>query len=237
MPGITLRMARPEERGRHAGGLRALCGAFHRQLGMHEAPSLAEFSGRLRETSGHRLSWLLLRRRTARYWALRRSLRRTPGLRLGRRGHSIPVCRRTPGGTPPLRAVATALLALLRRQGATSTALRSSHTPTRPALPSTSGWALPKAARLPHAGYIWDRWLGLSYYQLTLQPLPAVPVPPVPLERAGRRRNGTITARRGRPVLSRRRCFEWNLTAIHTGCAFARANPSACSQRACAAGC
>ena len=29
------------------------------------------------------------------------------------------------------------------------------------------------------------RWLGLSYYQLTLQPLPAVPVPPVPLSALG----------------------------------------------------
>ena len=42
-----------------------------------------------------------------------------------------------------------------------------------------------EAARLPHAGYKDGRWLGLSYYQLTLQPLPAVPVPPVPLSALG----------------------------------------------------
>ncbi|MFQ8831968.1 MAG: N-acetyltransferase family protein [Ruthenibacterium lactatiformans] len=140
-----------------------------------------------------------LRRRTARYWlCLRRSLRRTPGLRLGRRGHSIPVCRRTPEARRH-RAVHRIAGSAARRGYVNCFALITHPNPASAAFHERMGFA--EAARLPHAGYKDGRWLGLSYYQLTLQPLPAVPVPPVPLS-AGRRRNGTITATR-QPVPSR----------------------------------
>ena len=81
-------------------------------------------------------------------------------------------------------ALYTALLALLRRQGYVNCfALITHPNPASAAFHERMGFA--EAARLPHAGYKDGRWLGLSYYQLTLQPLPAVPVPPVPLSALG----------------------------------------------------
>ena len=58
MPGITLRMARPED----AGGMLAVYAPYveHSTASWeYEAPSLAEFSGRLREHLDTGFPWLL----------------------------------------------------------------------------------------------------------------------------------------------------------------------------------
>ena len=190
----------PGGRGRHAGGLRALCGAFHRQLGIRGAV----FGGIFRTAagaSGHGLSPGCLRRRTARYWAMPTPVASPhAGLRLGRRGHSIPVCRRTPEAR---RHRAVHRIAGSAAQAGLRQLLCAHHTPNPASAAFHERMGFAEAARLPHAGYKDGRWLGLSYYQLTLQPLPAVPVPPVPLSALGAAETGTITARRGSPVPSR----------------------------------
>ena len=164
MPGITLRMARPED----AGGMLAVYAPYveHSTASWeYEAPSLAEFSGRLREHLDTGFPWLLAEE---------------DGAVLGYAYAGRFAARRRHAAT----ALYTALLALLRRQGYVNCfALITHPNPASAAFHERMGFA--EAARLPHAGYKDGRWLGLSYYQLTLQPLPAVPVPPVPLSALG----------------------------------------------------
>ena len=151
MPGITLRMARPED----AGGMLAVYAPYveHSTASWeYEAPSLAEFSGRLREHLDTGFPWLLAEEDGA---VLGYAY---AGRFAARRGYDW--------------------------QGYVNCfALITHPNPASAAFHERMGFA--EAARLPHAGYKDGRWLGLSYYQLTLQPLPAVPVPPVPLSALG----------------------------------------------------
>lgn len=146
MPGITLRMARPED----AGGMLAVYAPYveHSTASWeYEAPSLAEFSGRLREHLDTGFPWLLAEEDGAVLgyaYAGRFAARRGYDWDAEVTVYLSAAAHRRHAAT----ALYTALLALLRRQ-ATSTALRSSHTPTRPAPPSTSGWALPKPRACP----------------------------------------------------------------------------------------
>ena len=89
-----------------------------------------------------------LRRRTARYWAMPTPVASPHAWATTGTPRSQYTCLPPhTGGTPPPRCTPHCWLCCAGR--ATSTALRSSHTPTRPAPPSTSGWALPKPRACP----------------------------------------------------------------------------------------
>ena len=137
MPGITLRMARPED----AGGMLAVYAPYveHSTASWeYEAPSLAEFSGRLREHLDTGFPWLLAEEDGAVLgyaYAGRFAARRGYDWDAEVTVYLSAAAHRRHAAT----ALYTALLALLR----------SSPTPTRPAPPSTSGWALPKPRACP----------------------------------------------------------------------------------------
>ena len=146
-------------------------------------PPPAEFSGRLREHLDTGFPWLLAEEDGAVLgyaYAGRFAARRGYDWDAEVTVYLSAAAHRRHAAT----ALYTALLALLRRQGYVNCfALITHPNPASAAFHERMGFA--EAARLPHAGYKDGRWLGLSYYQLTLQPLPAVPVPPVPLSALG----------------------------------------------------
>ena len=111
----------------------------------YEAPSLAEFSGRLREHLDTGFPWLLAEEDGAVLGYAYAG--RFAGATTGTPRSQYTCLPPHTGGTPPPRCTPHCWLCCAGR--ATSTALRSSHTPTRPAPPSTSGWALPKPRACP----------------------------------------------------------------------------------------
>ncbi|MFR5628307.1 MAG: N-acetyltransferase family protein [Ruthenibacterium lactatiformans] len=192
MPGITLRMARPED----AGGMLAVYAPYveHSTASWeYETPSLAEFSGRLREHLDTGFPWLLAEEDGA---VLGYAY---AGRFAARRGYDWDaevdiVCRRTPAAATT--ALYTALLALLRA-GRLCFALIPHPSPASAAF--HFGWALPNAParRLqgqPVAGFLLSAHVAAASCRARAA---------CAVERAGRRRNGTITARRGSPVPSR----------------------------------
>lgn len=182
MPGITLRMARPED----AGGMLAVYAPYVEHSTASWEYEGAVFGGIFRTAagaSGHGLSLAACgggRRGTGYAYAGRFAARRGYDWDAEVTVYLSAAAHRRHAAT----ALYTALLALLRRQGYVNCfALITHPNPASAAFHERMGFA--EAARLPHAGYKDGRWLGLSYYQLTLQPLPAVPVPPVPLSALG----------------------------------------------------
>ena len=157
MPGITLRMARPED----AGGMLAVYAPYveHSTASWeYEAPSLAEFSGRLREHLDTGFPWLLAEEDGAVLgyaYAGRFAARRGYDWDAEVTVYLSAAAHRRHAAT----ALYTALLALLRRQGYVNCFALITHphpandgsspTQPRPAPPSTSGWALPKPRACP----------------------------------------------------------------------------------------
>ena len=183
MPGITLRMARPED----AGGMLAVYAPYveHSTASWeYEAPSLAEFSGRLREHLDTGFPWLLAEEDGAVLgyaYAGRFAARRGYDWDAEVTVYLSAAAHRRHAAT----ALYTALLALLRRQGYVNCfALITHPNPASAAFHERMGFA--EAARLPHVAAASCRARAACA-----------------AERAGRRRNGTITARRGSPVPSR----------------------------------
>lgn len=178
MPGIILRMAGPKD----AGSMLAVYAPYveHSTASWeYETPSLSEFSGRLQEHLDAGFPWLLAQEgRTILGYAY-------AGHFGARRGYDwdaevsvylSAAAHRRHAAT----ALYTALLALLRRQGYVNCfALITHPNPASASFHERMGFV--ETARLPHAGYKHGRWLGLSYYQLVLQPPPDAPVPPVPM--------------------------------------------------------
>lgn len=199
MPGITLRMARPED----AGGMLAVYAPYveHSTASWeYEAPSLAEFSGRLREHLDTGFPWLLAEEDGAVLAMPTPSLRRTPGLRLGRRGHSIPVCRRTPEAR---RHRAVHRIAGSAAQAGLRQLLCAHHTPQpgQRRLPRADGLC---RSRAPAPRGLQGRPVAGSFLlSAHVAAASCRARAACAAERAGRRRNGTITARRGSPVPSR----------------------------------
>ena len=131
---------------------------------------------------------------------LRRSLRRTPGLRLGRRGHSIPVCRRTPEAR---RHRAVHRIAGSAAQAGLRQLLCAHHTPQpgQRRLPRADGLC---RSRAPAPRGLQGRPVAGSFLlSAHVAAASCRARAACAAERAGRRRNGTITARRGSPVPSR----------------------------------
>ena len=150
MPGITLRMARPED----AGGMLAVYAPYveHSTASWeYEAPSLAEFSGRLREHLDTGFPWLLAEEDGAVLgyaYAGRFAARRGYDWDAEVTVYLSAAAHRRHAAT----ALYTALLALLRRQGYVNCfALITHPNPASAAFHERMGFA--EAARLPHAGY------------------------------------------------------------------------------------
>ena len=178
MPGITLRMARPGD----ADAMLEIYAPYVEQTTAsweYETPSLAEFTGRLREHLDAGFPWLVAEEGGAVLgyaYAGRFAARRGYDWDAEATVYLSAAAHRRYVGT----ALYTALLALLRKQGYINCfALITHPNPASAAFHARLGFA--EVARLPHAGYKHGQWLGLSYYQRTLQPPPAAPMPPVPL--------------------------------------------------------
>lgn len=200
MPGITLRMARPED----AGGMLAVYAPYveHSTASWeYEAPSLAEFSGRLREHLDTGFPWLLAEEDGAVLgyaYAGRFAARRGYDWDAEVTVYLSAAAHRRHAAT----ALYTALLALLRRQGYVNCfALITHPNPASAAFHERMGFA---EARAPAPRGLQGRPVAGSFLlSAHVAAASCRARAACAAERAGRRRNGTITARRGSPVPSR----------------------------------
>ena len=191
MPGITLRMARPED----AGGMLAVYAPYveHSTASWeYEAPSLAEFSGRLREHLDTGFPWLLAEEDGAVLgyaYAGRFAARRGYDWDAEVTVYLSAAAHRRHAAT----ALYTALLALLRRQGYVNCFALITH-PN----PASAAFHEPAPRGLQGRPVAGSFLLSAHVAAASCRARAACAA-----ERAGRRRNGTITARRGSPVPSR----------------------------------
>ena len=200
MPGITLRMARPED----AGGMLAVYAPYveHSTASWeYEAPSLAEFSGRLREHLDTGFPWLLAEEDGA---VLGYAYAGRFAARLGYDWDAEVTVYLSAAAHRRHAATAlyTALLALLRRQGLRQL-LCAHHTPQpgQRRLPRADGLC---RSRAPAPRGLQGRPVAGSFLlSAHVAAASCRARAACAAERAGRRRNGTITARRGSPVPSR----------------------------------
>lgn len=200
MPGITLRMARPED----AGGMLAVYAPYveHSTASWeYEAPSLAEFSGRLREHLDTGFPWLLAEEDGA---VLGYAYAGRFAARLGYDWDAEVTVYLSAAAHRRHAATAlyTALLALLRRQGYVNCfALITHPNPASAAFHERMGFA--EAARPAPRGLQGRPVAGSFLLSAHVAAASCRARAACAAERAGRRRNGTITARRGSPVPSR----------------------------------
>ena len=165
MPGITLRMARPED----AGGMLAVYAPYveHSTASWeYEAPSLAEFSGRLREHLDTGFPWLLAEEDGAVLgyaYAGRFAARRGYDWDAEVTVYLSAAAHRRHAAT----ALYTALLALLRRQGYVNCfALITHPNPASAALHRSLGFK--QAGVLRRVGYKFGRRIDTEFWQLML---------------------------------------------------------------------
>ena len=199
MPGITLRMARPED----AGGMLAVYAPYveHSTASWdYEAPSLAEFSGRLREHLDTGFPWLLAEEDGAVLgyaYAGRFAARRGYDWDAEVTVYLSAAAHRRHAAT----ALYTALLALLRRQGYVNCFALITPQPGQRRLPRADGLC---RSRAPAPRGLQGRPVAGSFLlSAHVAAASCRARAACAAERAGRRRNGTITARRGSPVPSR----------------------------------
>ena len=194
MPGITLRMARPED----AGGMLAVYAPYveHSTASWeYEAPSLAEFSGRLREHLDTGFPWLLAEEDGA---VLGYAY---AGRFAARRGYDwdaeVTVYLSAAAHRAVHRIAGSAAQAGLRQL------LCAHHTPQpgQRRLPRADGLC---RSRAPAPRGLQGRPVAGSFLlSAHVAAASCRARAACAAERAGRRRNGTITARRGSPVPSR----------------------------------